>query len=484
MASAQILDLTIFGREPIAVLGYGKSGAASAATLARSGCVVRIWDDVRERREAAQSAGFTLADFSQADLADYSMILLSPGIPARGPNIHPIVARARAEGVDIVCDIDLLFRACPQATYIGITGTNGKSTTTSLLGHILDNCDRPFAVGGNIGTPALDLPPLPADGIYVLEISSYQLELLPTTAFDIAILLNISPDHLDHHDGMAGYIEAKRRIFAHQPRQSTAIIGVDTEPSRAIFNDLTGRKMDRIWPISGMSGEAAQGGIYVENGRLTDATLTPVTPVLPLDGITALTGNHNWENAAAAYGAAIALDLPAAKIAGGLRSYPGLAHRQELIATIDGVQFINDSKATNIDAATRALACYDNIYWIAGGRAKDQQCDMTAITALSQRLRHAYLIGEASGLFANCLDGAIETSQCGDLDHALAGAVDAAKRDPSGNAVVLLSPAAASFDQFDNFEQRGDAFRSAVMRLKTPAARGQNANTTATRTYA
>lgn len=479
MTPSKTIDLTGLGDKPIALFGYGTSGAASAAALSRSGCSVQVWDDSRSQRDAALAAGFPVTDFATSDFSGFGMLLLSPGIPARGPNTHPIVRRARTAGLEIVCDIELLFRACPRATYVGITGTNGKSTTTALLGHILRDAGRPYAVGGNIGTPALDLPALGADGIYVLEISSYQLELLPTAAFNISVLLNISPDHLDHHDGMAGYIEAKRRIFSHHDADATAIVGIDSDPSLAIYDDLTRDGQGRVLPISGSGSARAEGGIYVEDGWLTDARTGTKKPVINLGGITALPGSHNWENAAAAYGAAAALNLAPANIVAGITSFPGLAHRQEHIATIDDVQFVNDSKATNIDAAARALACYDNIYWIAGGRAKEQHGNMELISAYSNRVRHAYLIGEASGEFAQSLQGKIETSLCDDLDHAVAEAAIAAKKDKSGHAVVLLSPAAASFDQFKNFEDRGNAFRAAVTALA-----GDRLGRSAARAYA
>ncbi|HAV77456.1 MAG TPA: UDP-N-acetylmuramoyl-L-alanine--D-glutamate ligase [Anaerolineae bacterium] len=343
---------------------------------------------------------------------------------------------------------------------IGITGTNGKSTTTTLIAHILRQAGKTIEVGGNLGQAALSLQPLPGDGIYVLELSSYQLELMPTPMCDVAILLNISPDHLSRHGGMDGYIDAKALILRPKGRSSVGVLGVDDQFCRDLFAKLrkAGRK---LIPISVV--REVEGGVDAVGGRLVDRTGGAAIEVADLTAISTLPGSHNWQNAAAAYLAARAMGLDRAHIVAGLKSYPGLAHRQELIATIAGVRYVNDSKATNADAAAKALVCYDDIYWIIGGQAKEG--GLAGLEPFFPRIRHAYLIGEAAPLFARQLGKAVPSTQCGTLDKAVAAAQAQAQRDRKPGAVVLLSPACASWDQYANFEARGDHFRKQVLGL-------------------
>ncbi|HZB93210.1 MAG TPA: UDP-N-acetylmuramoyl-L-alanine--D-glutamate ligase, partial [Stellaceae bacterium] len=392
-------------------------------------------------------------------------LVLSPGIPHRFPAPHPVAAEARAAGAEIIGDIELLARARPEATYVAVTGTNGKSTTTALIGHILKAAGRTVETGGNLGTPALALAPLGPGGIYVLELSSYQLELTESLASRVAVLLNITPDHLDRHDGMEGYIAAKRRVFGVRRPAENAVIGIDDAPSRAIAEALAAAGVPRIIPISAET--RAPGGVFVEGGRLIDDLDRAARPVLDLASLARLPGRHNWQNAAAAYAAARCLGLEASAIAAALRSFPGLAHRQELVATIDGVRYVNDSKATNADAAAKALACYDDIYWIAGGIAKEG--GIAALAPLFPRIRRAFLIGRAAAEFAETLAGRAPFERSADLATALAAARSAALAAPRPGAVVLLSPACASFDQFADFEERGEVFRRLVAAL--PGAR-------------
>jgi UDP-N-acetylmuramoylalanine--D-glutamate ligase len=458
-------DLSAFSGRDIAVLGLGVSGMSAATALKRAGAHVLAWDDNENRRNGAAARGLAPTDLSAADLDGVSTLVLSPGIPTGHPHSHPVVDRARAAGCEIVCDVELLVRAAPEARRVAITGTNGKSTTTALIGHVLARIGHAVAVGGNIGAPALSLPALDADGIFVLELSSYQLELLPTAVFDVAVLLNITPDHLDRHGGMDGYVAAKRRIFAGQTDDHTAIVGIDDDHGRAIVSALRDGARARVIPVS--TCEACAGGVYASGGRLFDDTDGRARAVLALDGIDTLPGEHNAQNAAAAYAACCAVtgmagDDMRAAIADAIRSFPGLAHRQELVGFRDGVRFVNDSKATNADAAARALAAYDNIYWIVGGIAKAG--GVTSLAPWFGRVRHAYLIGTAADAFADTLDGTVATTRAGDLATAVTLAAEAAADGPRP-AVVLLSPAAASFDQFANFEARGDAFRSLVAGL-------------------
>jgi UDP-N-acetylmuramoylalanine--D-glutamate ligase len=307
----------------------------------------------------------------------------------------------------------------------------------------------------------LSLAPLGADGTYVLETSSFQLELIASLAFDVAVLLNITPDHLDRHGDMDSYIAAKRRIFAGQGTGGVAVIGIDDPICRSIADELRAGAA-RIVPIS--IAEPAPGGVYVESGWLIDATGARPLRVLPLAEAERLPGSHNWQNAAAAYAVARALGIAGEVAAAAIRSFTGLVHRQELVATLDGVRYINDSKATNADATEKALACYEAIYWIVGGLPKAG--GITSLTPYFGRLRHAYLIGTAAEEFAATLGDSVPFTRAGDLATALAAASEAARRERAPGAVVLLSPACASYDQFPHFEARGDAFRDMVVKLR------------------
>ena len=375
--------------------------------------------------------------------------------------LRDAVVRCRDVAHDKSIDIELLALAQLKARFAGITGTNGKSTTTALVGHILAAAQRKVQIGGNLGTPALLLEALGADGVYVLELSSYQLELTQSLVLDIAVLLNVTPDHLDRHGGMAGYIEAKRRIFRNQAAQQTAIIGIDDAICRGIYDTLIGARAQRVIPISARM--PAKGGVAVQDGNLIDDLDGKAATILDLEDTPHLPGSHNAQNAAAAYAAARVLGVDSATCAAGIKSFPGLAHRQELIANIDGVRYVNDSKATNADAAEKALACYGDIYWIAGGRAKEDGID--ALAPLFPRIRRAFLIGEAAPRFAKTLGPRVPHEIAGTLDKAVALAREAALAGKKPGAVALLSPACASFDQFQDFEARGEAFRRLVAGL-------------------
>ena len=456
-----MIDLSMLARQRFAIIGLGKSGLATAAALEKAGATILAWDDAPARREEARRAGIACARPRVGGWRRLDGLVMSPGIAHTFPRPHPMAAAARAAGVPIIGDIELLARAAPEARYVAVTGTNGKSTTTSLIGHLLRQSFK-VSVGGNLGTPSLALDALGDDGIYVLELSSYQLETAPSLACDIAVLTNITPDHLDRHGGMAGYIEAKRRIFAHPKGLKIAIIGIDDPASCKLREELIGVGR-RIVPIS--ARVAVPGGVYCHDGILTDARGANPETIADLRDIPTLPGAHNWQNAAAAYAAAASLGLSREAIVAGLRSFPGLKHRQELVATIEGIRFVNDSKATNADAAAKALVCYEHIYWIAGGRPKEG--GIAPLTELFPRIRHAFLIGEASEAFARTLEGKVPFTRAGDLARAVALAQALARRDRHRGAVVLLAPACASFDQFANFEARGEAFAALVRRLET-----------------
>ena len=448
------------GGAPVAVLGLGKSGMATAEALHASGVAVAAWDDHPAGRDAAKSRGIPLIDLNAADMGQMRFLALSPGIPLTFPAPHPVAARAKAAGCAIIGDVELLYRAEPAARYIGITGTNGKSTTTALIGHILAEAGLRIAVGGNLGTAVLTFPSLGAGGAYVLEMSSYQLDLIDTMVFDAAVLLNITPDHLDRHGGMDGYIAAKERIFAGQTGVEAAIVGIDSGPSRAVAERLAARGHGRLIPIS--VGAPAPGGISVINGWLVDDLDGDQIREIDLKAIRLLPGVHNWQNAAAAWAVARVSGVAKPVIAAAFKSFPGLAHRQQLVRVIGDIAFVDDSKATNVDAAEKALSSYDRIYWIAGGRAKDG--GLSGLEPFLAPVVHSFLVGEAAADFAAWLDGKTPTTIAGTIDQAVAAAYAMARADGKGG-IVLLSPACASFDQFPNFEVRGRFFVDAVNAL-------------------
>jgi UDP-N-acetylmuramoylalanine--D-glutamate ligase len=456
-----MIAVTAFRERQVAVLGLARSGLAATAALQRGGARVLAWDDARGPRETAAATGVPIVDLAQRGLDGIAALVLSPGIAHRYPKPHPVAADARARDIPILGDIELLALSCREARYVGITGTNGKSTTTALIGHILEHAGRPVAVGGNLGTAALSLPPLGADGVYVLEMSSYQLDLTESLACDVAVLLNVTPDHLDRHGGMDGYVAAKRRIFRHQKKPQAAVIGIDDAVCRGILAELRRAGAQTVIPISSETG--APGGVFVAAGWLIDDMSGSALRVVELAGLARLPGRHNAQNIAAAYAAARCLGIDCATIVAALRSFPGLAHRQELIAVIDGVRYINDSKATNAEAAAKALACYDDVYWIAGGVAKEG--GFAALAPLFPRIRRAFLIGEAASTFAATLEGRVPFSRCGTLAAATEAAQREALAERRGHPTVLLSPACASFDQFTNFEERGEVFRRLVQAL-------------------
>lgn len=452
------IDVFAFAGYPVAVLGLGKSGLSAARALMASGAEVSAWDDDPARRAEAEAVGVPISDFSGVDWREMTTLVISPGIPHTHPEPHPVAEAARAGGCEIIGDIELLARSQRDANFVGITGTNGKSTTTVLVGHVLETAGRDAAVGGNLGIPALELRALGEGEIYVLEMSSYQLELTFSVTFDVAVLLNISEDHLERHGGLEGYIAAKRQIFHRQTKPRTAVIGVDDPICRGIWEDLKATGDQVVVPIA--TGEKVHGGVYVIDGILFDDMDGREIRALDLNPIVALQGRHNWQNAAAAYAVCRSVGVPEPVIVACMRTFPGLAHRMEPVALVDGVLFVNDSKATNADAANRSLATYAPIYWIAGGRMKTGGIEACAPNFL--RVRHAFLIGECAEAFATTLNGKVGHTRCDTLDNAVTAAFEMAKADGVGGATVLLAPAAASWDQYASFEARGDHFRGLV----------------------
>ncbi len=455
-----MIDLTplkaALNGKAIAVVGLGASGLPVIAACKAAGITCIAWDDSETARKAAAAAGATIADITADNINDVALVCLAPGIPLSHPAPHRIVALARQHGVSLTGDIELFHRARPQALTIGITGTNGKSTTTALIGHILQEAGKATAVGGNIGTAVLSLPILPDDGVYVLELSSYQLDLCQTFAPTIAVFINISADHLDRHGDMGGYVAAKEKIFN---GKGAAIIGVDDPESAAVFNRQRKNGARTLTAVSVQ--QPVTKGVCVNNdGLLCDDTEI----ITDLKDCSALQGQHNWQNAALAYAACRKVGVSRETIIKALKSFGGLAHRQYIAATLNGVRYINDSKATNDDAAATALRAFKPIYWIAGGKSKGS--GYAACEKELSRVRHAFLIGAAEEEMAEWLDkNNIPYTRCGNLQDATRSAHEMAQRERRKDAVVLLSPACASFDQFKSFEHRGDIFVETVKTL-------------------
>lgn len=433
-----------------AVFGLARSGLATARALIAGGAEVRLWDDNVASRDAAGAAGFQPMQLHEGELVGCAGLALAPGVPLTHPVPNQVVANAQRAGLPIVGDIELLLRELRPVIY-GVTGTNGKSTTTALLAHILKSAGRSIALGGNIGRAVLELPRFENEkaGVYVIEMSSFQIDLTPGWHARIALLLNITPDHLDRHGSMENYAAIKARIFAGQAAGDTAVIGVDDDNCRAIHTALVKEHTGRvIVPVSIRDvlpqGVSAVNGQLYENGKAVFALDFPALP-----------GAHNGQNIAAAFAAARAAGLDVEAIRAGIASFPGLKHRLQRVGSIDGIACINDSKATNADSTEKALAAFENVYWIAGGKAKEG--GIASLKPLFPRIRRASLIGEAAQDFAAAL-GNVPHALCGTLDKALDDALAAARKDRIKGAVVLLSPACASYDQFKSFEHRGDEF--------------------------
>ena len=442
----------LFSGRRFAVVGLGRAGLAAMRALTDMGATVVGWDDAPYARDIAAREDFLVQD-PAPEIGDFSALILSPGIAHKLPVPHRIATAARQAGCPILTDAELLFQAVRKAggraRFAGITGTNGKSTTTALLAHILLQAGVPNAAGANLGPAALSLGWLPDAGVYVLEMSSYMLERLASLRFDVACMLNLSPDHLDRHGDMAGYAAAKRAIFARQTEADTAVLGIDDAPSADMAESLP-----RAVRISGHQ----KADIWCDAGLLRDAS----GQIADLRQAHALPGTHNAQNAAAATAMALALGIPREEIAVGITTFPGLAHRQELIATIGGIRFINDSKATNADAAARALECYDRVVWIAGGIAKAGGIE--SLSAFFPRIAKAFLIGRDAEKFAATLAaGNVPVEIVHTIDEAVKQALPAARA--LGAQAVLLSPACASFDQFSGFEARGSHFAACVRAL-------------------
>ncbi len=455
-----------FANRICAVFGLGLTGVSAAQSLLAGGAGVLAWDDAAATREKASSRGLALADLYNADWSGIDYLVLSPGVPFTHPEPHPIVKKALEAGVPVIGDAEIMLReiAASGARLVAITGTNGKSTSTALLGHVLENAGLNVEIGGNIGTFAvLELAEPREDTIYVIEFSSYQIDLTPSLKPDIAILLNLTPDHIERHGSMQGYARVKARIFALQGAGDTAIIGDDDNYCREIYTALEGKKARRI-KIS--QSRIPENGVGVVDGILLDHMGGDAVQGADIRNAGALRGAHNGQNAAAVYAACRALGVDIPVIAAALCSFAGLEHRMEMVGRLGNVLFVNDSKGTNAQAAAKALGSFDNIFWIAGGLAKEGGIE--PLRPLFARITKAFLIGEAAADFAATLKGHVPYIICGDMKTALDLAAKEAML--AGDAAVLLSPACASFDQYPSFAVRGDEFRALARRIIEKAA--------------
>lgn len=457
--------------QTIAVLGLGRSGRATAAALTEGGATVVVWDDGADTREQAEADGMTVLDLTRdTNWTGISALITSPGIPHLYPKPHPVIAKAYDLGIPVDNDIGLFFRSFATRDWemfdttprvIAITGSNGKSTTTALIHHILKECGRPTQIGGNIGTGVLSLEPAHDGEVVVLELSSYQTDLARALTPDIAVFTNLSPDHLDRHGGPGGYFAAKRRLFA-EGGPDRAIIGVDEIEGRYLADQLAmGPTDDRVIRVS--SGQKLEGfgwSVFARKGFLAEYRKGRQVASLDLREVTGLPGEHNHQNACAAYAATRSLGLAPREIERAFHSFKGLPHRSQTVAEINGVRWVNDSKATNVDAAAKALTAFQRIRWIAGGMGKDGGIE--ALAPYLGQVVKAYFIGHSARDFA------LQIGQTPyEIAETMQQAVARAVAEAQPGETVLLAPAAASFDQYPNFEKRGEDF-TALVRALTP----------------
>lgn len=454
-------------KKTIAVLGLGASGVSVVKAFIKAGVTVYAWDDSEISRANGEKAGAQIIALDKSILAQCDFLVAAPGIPLTHPVPHTAVSAARELELEIIGDIEIFYRAQPNRKLIALTGTNGKSTTTTLIHHVLNSCGIKAELGGNIGVPVLNMKLPPKNGVIVLELSSFQIDLCHDFTADIAVILNLTPDHIDRHGSFEGYAAIKERIFRHHPEGGAAVIGLDDENCYAIYGRIYESAARRVVPIS--VTRKAEGGVYVEAGNLYDnmSREAEIYEAGYIGTMSKLQGEHNHQNIAAAYAVARLFDLEPDAILAAIKSYPGLAHRQFPVRVINGVSYINDSKATNAEAAGKALACHKNIYWILGGKPKEG--GLNGLEIYTDHIKHAFLIGEASDDFADWLDRhGMDHSRCGTLDVAVKLAHNMAQShrgQPGGAGAVLLSPACASYDQFTSFEHRGEVFTKLALDL-------------------
>jgi UDP-N-acetylmuramoylalanine--D-glutamate ligase len=459
-----MIPITSFAGKTVAVFGLGGSGLASCHALKAGGAEVVAGDDGAERLAEAAKAGFITADKRTVDWSRFAALILTPGAPLTHPAPHWSVREARAAGVEVIGDIELFCRErqrhAPDAPFVAITGTNGKSTTTALIAHLMRVAGYDTQMGGNIGTAILSLEPPRKGRVHVIEMSSYQIDLAPSLDPSVGILINISEDHIDRHGTLEHYAAVKERLVAGVQGEGTAIIGVDDIWCRAAADRIeqAGKRVVRISVKNPLPD-----GIYVDHEVVWRAAGGARNEVARIGGIGSLRGLHNAQNAACASAAALALGVAGDVLQKGLRSFPGLAHRMEQVGRRNNVLFVNDSKGTNADAAAHALSSFADIFWIAGGKPKAG--GITGLSEFFPRIRKAYLIGEAAAEFAGTLGTHVPHEMSQTLDVAVEHAARDAESSGIAEAVVLLSPACASFDQYRNFEIRGTKFRDLVQAL-------------------
>jgi UDP-N-acetylmuramoylalanine--D-glutamate ligase len=468
-----MIPVTTFAGKKVAVFGLGGSGLATASALMVGGAAVTAWDDNPDRVAQAAAKGIPVADLRELDWRAVAALVLAPGVPLTHPAPHWSAGLARAAAVEVIGDIELFCRErrahAPDAPFVAVTGTNGKSTTTALIAHICAKAGFDAQLGGNIGTAILSLEPPRAGRVHVIECSSFQIDLAPGIDPTVGILLNLTEDHLDRHGTMDNYAAVKERLIAGvRPGGGAAIVGVDDNRSQAIADraEQGGRRVVRV-----SVRQPLAYGVYVDGERIFEATGGTAQEVAGLGNIGSLRGRHNAQNAGCAVAAARALGIDPRTIQAALRTFPGLAHRMEEVGRRDRVLFINDSKATNADSTAQALACFGDIFWIAGGKPKTGGIE--SLSGFFPRIRRAYLIGAAAAEFARTLDGKIDYVMAGALDRAVEEAARDAEASGLAHPVVLLSPACASYDQFENFEVRGAAFRRLVEAIPGAAAPAQ-----------
>lgn len=453
--------VTTFSGRAVALFGLGGSGLATALALKAGGAHVLASDDDPKRMENARSQDIATGDLRDADWSRFAALILSPGVPLTHPEPHWSAVLAKAAGVEVIGDIELFCREraklAPKAPFVAITGTNGKSTTTALIAHLLRATGHDVQLGGNIGTAILLLEPPRERRVHVIECSSFQIDLAPSLAPTVGVMLNLSPDHLDRHGTIENYAAIKERLIE---KAEGAVVGVDDEASAAMAQRrlAANRKVVRISAEHDVSD-----GFMAKGSTILRVDETGASPVADLSGIGSLRGTHNAQNAAAALAAVSLLGLKPADLQEHLRSFPGLPHRMEEVARRGKVLFVNDSKATNADSTEKALASFDRIHWILGGKAKEGGIAM--LTSYFSKIDKAYLIGAATEDFARTLEGQVEYVRCGTLERAVEAAAQEAERSGAEMPVVLLSPACASYDQYPNFEIRGNRFRDLVREL-------------------
>lgn len=457
-----------FANRTVAVFGLARTGLGAVRSLVAGGTSVIAWDDSSTARDLGGQEGAQLMPWREWPWENIAALLLSPGVPLTHPAPHGVVEHANRAKVPVIGDVELFAHEIRtqadqpgKAPVIAITGTNGKSTTTALVGHILNQCGFNAQIGGNIGKSVLELSPPTAKTIYVLEMSSFQIDLSPSLKPDVGVLSNLSPDHIDRHGSMENYAAIKARLMKQTAKDGQVVIGVDDSYASAIFTQLSASGGAQAQPVS--VGKILGRGVFVVDGILYDAMGVNAVKVMDMTAAARLPGAHNWQNAALAYGAVRRFVSDTKAIAAAIASFPGLAHRMEDVGHIGKTVFINDSKATNADATARALAVYPDIFWIAGGKPKEGGIE--SLAGFFPRIRKAYLIGEAAPQFARTLDGKAPYEMSGALEKAVASASADAAASSMAAPVVLLSPACASYDQFKDFEQRGDTFRSLVAKL-------------------